>query len=166
MIIKKEIDSADEVRDLVWSGGDEWVSELTDEQIEEILTNLDELYPDGMTDTELNDFFWFEADTYAKWLGYKDAEQLLERAGQDPENYSIDWKVQINWEDNPQFDESVSIEDNINDIIDYDDDYDYVDDSDEEYDEETDTYSGYVTVDISQAGMDKLRDSGVTFEEV
>ena len=166
MIIKKEIDSAREVRDLVWSGAADRVADLSDEQIEEILNILEDSYPDGMDETELNDFFWFDDDTYAEWLGYRDAEQLWERAGKDPENYSIDWKVQINWEDNPQFDESISIEDNINDIIDYDDDYDYVDDSDEEYDEETDTYSGFVTVDISQAGMDKLRDSGVTFEEV
>lgn len=28
------------------------------------------------TATEVNDFIWFEDDTYAEWLGFKDADQL------------------------------------------------------------------------------------------
>lgn len=28
------------------------------------------------TATEVNDFIWFEDNTYAEWLGFKDAEQL------------------------------------------------------------------------------------------
>ena len=30
---------------------------------------LEELYPDGMSDTELNDLLWFEPETVYGWLG-------------------------------------------------------------------------------------------------
>ena len=36
----------------------------------------DELYAE-MEDVELNDFFWFERDTIAEWLGYEDYDELM-----------------------------------------------------------------------------------------
>ena len=32
---------------------------------------LEELYPDGMTETELNDLLWFDSESVYEWLGAK-----------------------------------------------------------------------------------------------
>lgn len=65
-----------ELRDRFWSGAKDRVKDLTEDQFETIIEILEEEYPDGMDMTELNDFFWFEDDTYAEWLGFKDADAL------------------------------------------------------------------------------------------
>lgn len=59
-----------------WSGAKDTLEVLTTEQIRTIEGMLEDLYPDGMTDTELNDFLWFENDTIAEWLGFEDWEEL------------------------------------------------------------------------------------------
>ena len=165
MIIKKEI-GVDELRDMVWSGAADRVADLTDNQIETILNLLEELYPDGMDETELNDFFWFDDTTYAEWLGYRNVDQLWNSAGKDVDYYSIDYTVDVSFADNPQFTTSESIEDQLDSIIEFEDDYDFINDVNEAYDDATDTWSGSVVLDISQSGMDKLRDAGITFTEV
>lgn len=165
MIIKKEI-GVDELRDMVWSGAADRVADLTDDQIETILGILEGEYPDGMDETELNDFFWFEDGTYADWLGYRNAEQLWDRAGKDADYYSIDYTVDVAFADNPQFTTSESIEDQLDSIIEFEDDYDFINDVNETYDDATDTWGGSVVIDISQSGMDKLREAGVVFTEV
>lgn len=40
-----------------WSGAADTVKYLTAEEVEKVLSMLEDIYPDGMTDTELNDFF-------------------------------------------------------------------------------------------------------------
>lgn len=35
---------------------------------------------EGMDETEVNDFLWFETDTIADWLGYSDWEELEKKA--------------------------------------------------------------------------------------
>ena len=58
--------------------------DLTKEEIEQIFSVLGDCYPDGMEETELNDFFWFEDDTIAKWLGWPNFETLMEaRSGEN-----------------------------------------------------------------------------------
>lgn len=49
---------------------------LTDKEIETIFKMLDE-DDQVMSDTELNDIFWFERDWIAEALGYTDWEELL-----------------------------------------------------------------------------------------
>ena len=42
-----------------------------------VLDILEDAYKDDpLTLTQLNDFFWFEADTIAEWLGYESFEDL------------------------------------------------------------------------------------------
>lgn len=53
-----------------WSGGQDTADELTNEQLERVEAELEALYPEGMTDTELNDLFWFYRDTVFEWAGY------------------------------------------------------------------------------------------------
>lgn len=63
----------------VWSGAVNTVKYLSLEEVGLILMTLEECYPEGMTTTQLNDFFWFEDDTIAKWLGYNNFEEIMER---------------------------------------------------------------------------------------
>ena len=77
MKITKEVNNYSDFE--FWSGARDTVRDLTADEIEEVLTILEDAYPEGMTETELNDFFWFERDTIAEWLGYEDFEEMMNR---------------------------------------------------------------------------------------
>ena len=68
------------IRDMVWSGAKDRVEDLTDEDLDIIIDTLNSIDDEdkGIDETELNDFLWFEDNTYAEWLGYADAEELWE----------------------------------------------------------------------------------------
>ncbi len=69
-----------------WSGAVDTLNTLTDEQKDALEANLEELYPDGMDEGNLNDLLWFENDTIAEWLGFDDWEDLeRENSGEDGE---------------------------------------------------------------------------------
>lgn len=91
LTLKKEwqVDAQD-VRDLVWSGAKDRVNDLTDDQIETILSYLEDIYPDGMDETEFNDFLWFDDDTYADWLGYSSADALWRGSNLDVDELYVD----------------------------------------------------------------------------
>ena len=57
-----------------WSGAKSNAEELTLEQIDMVESILEELYPDGMEDVQINDFFWFDFDTIREWLGIEKEE--------------------------------------------------------------------------------------------
>jgi len=52
-----------------WSGAKGNAAELTLDQLNEVENMLEDIYPEGMNETALNDFFWFEFDTVREWLG-------------------------------------------------------------------------------------------------
>lgn len=60
-----------------WSGAKDTVKYLDSDEIMTIFEMLEDCYPDGMDETEVNDFFWFEDDTIAEWLGWSDFETLM-----------------------------------------------------------------------------------------
>ncbi len=60
-----------------WSGAIETAKYLTDSELETIENVLEEQYPDGMDETDVNDFFRFEEDYIAELLGYDDFETLI-----------------------------------------------------------------------------------------
>ncbi|MDD4000111.1 MAG: hypothetical protein PHX62_04365 [Bacilli bacterium] len=62
-----------------WSGAEDTAKYLTNKEFNTIESMLEDLYPEGMDETQLNDFFWFEDDTIAKWLGYSSFEEIMER---------------------------------------------------------------------------------------
>lgn len=62
-----------------WAGAKDTVKYLTDEELDTIEMLLEDAYPEGMTETEVNDFFWFEDDTIAEWLDYNDFEEIMNR---------------------------------------------------------------------------------------
>lgn len=71
-----------------WSGGADRANNCSDEELDSIEEFLIEIEPeDGWTDTYINDMFWFEFDTLAQHLGYKDEEDFDRR--HDP-NYVDD----------------------------------------------------------------------------
>ncbi len=56
-----------------WSGGADRANNCSSEELDSIEEFLEENEPeDGWTDTAINDFFWFDFDTIAQHLGYKD----------------------------------------------------------------------------------------------
>ena len=62
-----------------WSGAKDTVKYLTEDEINLIESILEDCFPDGMSDTEINDFFWFEDDTIAEWLGYSSFDDIMYR---------------------------------------------------------------------------------------
>jgi len=60
-----------------WSGAADRVKHLTGEQLDIIEDILQELYPEGIDETALNDLFWFSEDSIAEWLGYNSFEELM-----------------------------------------------------------------------------------------
>ena len=62
-----------------WSGAEDTVNYLTAEEVNTIFEMLEELYPEGIDETQVNDFFWFEEDTIAEWLGYRSFEEIMDR---------------------------------------------------------------------------------------
>lgn len=62
-----------------WSGARATVAVMTTEDIRTISNYLGEMYPEGMTPTQINDFFWFEDETIAQLLGYDSFEEYEKR---------------------------------------------------------------------------------------
>lgn len=79
-----------------WSGAEDRAAMLTDDQFEVIEQNMEECEPEGgWSDTAINDLFWFEFDTIAQWLGYKDEEYLSEDVSDDDISDAEDWFEKI-----------------------------------------------------------------------
>lgn len=77
IITTNELD-ANGIRDMVWSGAKDRVKYLSDDEIDTIIDILADEYPNGIDETELNDFFWFEDEIYAEWLGWDNVDAFWE----------------------------------------------------------------------------------------
>ena len=62
-----------------WVGAKDTVKYLTEDELNQIEQILKDIYPEGSSETELNDIFWFEDDMIAEWLGYENFEEIMER---------------------------------------------------------------------------------------
>lgn len=71
-----------------WGGAKYTVNELTDEQLNDVWDMLETMYPDGVDETEINDFFWFEEEIIAEWLEFDSFEKLCayNRGEEDGDN--------------------------------------------------------------------------------
>jgi len=67
-----------------WSGGKDTLNDLSPDDCKRLEQHLTELYPDGMTDSQLNDFLWFERDMIADLLGYRNADAMFSH---DPDSW-------------------------------------------------------------------------------
>ena len=70
--------SDDSIRNFnFWSGARDTVDDLFDSDFDILEPILEEYFNGEVEDVDLNDFFWFERDTIASWLGYEDYEELI-----------------------------------------------------------------------------------------
>lgn len=60
-----------------WSGAKDTLGELTISECEQLEAILEDIHPDGMDETQLNDILWFENDWIAECLGYRNWEHLV-----------------------------------------------------------------------------------------
>ena len=62
-----------------WSGAETTAQRIWEEQgsegFDQLEAILEDLYPDGIDETDLNDLLWFDADTVYEWLGIDDKEE-------------------------------------------------------------------------------------------
>ena len=90
-----------------WSGGKDTLDRIiSEDKCDELEAILEELYPDGMTDTQLNDLLWFEPETVFNWVGIrteseireelKEAREKLEELKEEFEDAMIDEVEEIN----------------------------------------------------------------------
>lgn len=61
-----------------WQGARDFAEKLTDSQFDIIEDMLNDIYPEGLDETSLNDIFWFEKDSICEWLGYDSYDQFLQ----------------------------------------------------------------------------------------
>ena len=62
-----------------WSGAVDTLEKIQREgKCAELENVLEELYPDGMTETELNDLLWFDSESVYEWLGIRSESQIKE----------------------------------------------------------------------------------------
>lgn len=74
--MKITIDNASIKNFGAWSGAIETQKTIINEgKADEFEALIEELYPDGMTDTELNDLLWFEEDWIFEQLGISTDEE-------------------------------------------------------------------------------------------
>lgn len=67
-----------------WSGAVETQDRILNEGKEEEFDSLiEELYPDGLSETQLNDLLWFEEEFLFENLGIKDEDESEEDEDED-----------------------------------------------------------------------------------
>ena len=75
-----------------WSGAKDRAKLLSDEQFDIVEQVLEDIAPEeGWSGTAINDLFWFDFDTIAKWLGYKNEEYLERNITDDEIKEAQDW---------------------------------------------------------------------------
>ena len=86
-----------------WSGAKDTLDRIQREgKCTELENVLEELYPDGMTETELNDLLWFDSESVYEWLGIRSEEQIEKEIKEAEEELA---EVQSNLEDDLNDDE-------------------------------------------------------------
>lgn len=77
MFIKQEVTDAYELQDMLWSGGLDTFKEIMERNKEDQLVDLlEEVFCDEVpTDTEVNDYLWFDRDNVMEALGIAEEEE-------------------------------------------------------------------------------------------
>ena len=92
MEIKKEINGFNELADMVWSGAVDTIAGIQNANKEDEFMNfLEAVFCDEVpTDTEVNDFIWFERDYIYENIGLTENGELIEETMAKALNDSID----------------------------------------------------------------------------
>lgn len=62
-----------------WSGARNLANKLTESEFDAIEASLEDIYPDGMSDTQINDLFWFEPEWICSDILGIEYEEVLNR---------------------------------------------------------------------------------------
>src|SRR5574344_638816 len=92
MEIRREINGFYELADMVWSGAVDTIADIQNANKEtEFMNFLEMVFCDEVpTDTEVNDFIWFERDYIYENLGLTENGELIEDELEETLNDSID----------------------------------------------------------------------------
>ena len=86
-----------------WSGAKDTLDRIQREGKCSLLEQiLEDTYPDGMTETELNDLLWFDSESVYEWLGIRSEEQIEKEIKEAEEELA---EVQSNLKDDLDDDE-------------------------------------------------------------
>lgn len=81
-----------------WSGAKSTLERVIDEDKVEILESvLEDCYPEGMTEAQLNDVLWFESDWVFEMCGIRTESEIreeLEEAKEELEEMYAEWRNQ------------------------------------------------------------------------
>ena len=66
-----------------WGGAKDRAQMLTIDELNEIERQLEDVYPEGMDETQINDIFWFDFDWVAQMIGYEDEEDFYTQRNKD-----------------------------------------------------------------------------------
>lgn len=67
-----------DIRKDCWGGTEDRINELTDDQIDELEAVLEDYFIDAdniPSDTDVNDFIWFEEETWKEWIGLGETDE-------------------------------------------------------------------------------------------
>ena len=108
-----------------WSGAKDTIAELTYDEMNSLEQLIEEMF-DGRdelpTDTEINDFVWFDRDTIAQHLGYDDFDELMHRYDEPnlPTELSVDcYDIDDDWDELNEYEKSDAISDYLSDEYEY-----------------------------------------------
>ncbi len=61
MKIYREMNTFEKLQEMVWSGAVDTLNEIIKyEKKDELMELLEEIFPEGASETEINDFLWFD----------------------------------------------------------------------------------------------------------
>ena len=103
---------------------------IAEDKCDELEAILEDLYPDGITETELNDLLWFDDETVLGWLGIRteseirselaEAKEELEEFKQnyaddcEDEDMTVEEKIKL-WKSNYE-DDVLELEEKISEL--------------------------------------------------
>lgn len=62
-----------------WSGAKDFASKLTESEFEVIESSFEDIYPDGMDETQINDLFWLEPEWICSDILGIEYEEVMKR---------------------------------------------------------------------------------------
>lgn len=82
-----------------WGGAKDSAEKLTDQELDQIESTLEKIYPEGMSETELNDLFWFDFETVLEWIGKEECPDCggIFEAGETCECQEEEEEDQCRW---------------------------------------------------------------------
>ena len=61
-----------------WSGAKQFAEQLTHSELNQLEGYIEDFYIDGITETDINDLFWFQDEEVCEWLGL-DIDEVYNR---------------------------------------------------------------------------------------